>query len=165
MASKSKSTSKLRPHDVQVPPSPKSAPPGGQHRRSLPKGVERTAQVLVHEAGSVRKAKKAIDAAAEMEGQSEFREDQLAIRLGFPSRKELLGASKPVFDDAGEPWWATRANDGAWVVWNEHVIKSNKFATIEEAKQSFSKAQAGSEPVRADGEPAKSDAFPEGFNG
>jgi hypothetical protein len=149
---------KVRPHDVQVPPSPKPAPPGGQHRRSMPKGVERTAQVLVHEAGSVRKAKKAIDAAAEMEGHSEFREDQLAIRLGFPSRKELLAASKPAFDDAGERWWATRATDGSWVVWNEHVIKSNKFATIEEAKESFLKPHA-------DGEPARSDAFPEGFNG
>src|SRR5438552_18782791 len=116
MASGQKSRPKVRPHDVQVPPTPKTVPPGARHRQSVPKGVERTAQVLVHQAGSVRKAKKAIDTAAEMERGSDCREDQLAARLGFRSREALLAASKAVVDGAGVTWWATRTSEDWWVV-------------------------------------------------
>lgn len=137
MASRPKSTSKLSPHDVQVPASPKTMPPGGHHQPSVPQGVERTAQTLVHEAGSVRKAKKAIDTAAEMERHSDFREDQLAIGLGFRSRAEMLAASKPVLDSAGVPWWATRTAADCWIVWNEQIVQSTKHATLEEAKASL----------------------------
>ncbi len=158
MVTKPKSTANLRPHDVQVPASPKVVPPGGKHGRSVPAGVERTAQVLVHEAGSVRKAKKAIDAAAEMEQHSEFREDQLATRLGFASRRELLAASKPFFGSSSERWWATRTADDRWIVWNEQTVGTDKHATLEEAKRSVNDQLPGNER-------ANSGEFPEGFNG
>jgi hypothetical protein len=158
MSSRPKSAPKVRPHDVQVPPSPKPVPPGGHHRRSVPKGVERTAQVLVHEAGSVGKAKKAIDAAAEMERESEFREDQLAIRFSFPTRKDLLAASKPILDANGAQWWATRTKEGRWIVWNDQTVQSTKYATLDEAKRSVADQRTAIEPLTGT-------AFPEGFNG
>ena len=95
MATKSKAKSPVRPHDVKVPPPPKPTPPGANHRHAVPQGVERRAQELVHEAGSVHQAKKAIDSADVAEGASDFREDQLALQWGFRSRKDMLAASKP----------------------------------------------------------------------
>jgi len=124
----------------------------------VPQGVERTAQVLVHQAGSVPKAKKAIDTAAGMERESEFREDQLAVRLGFRSRKDLLAASKALVDGNGVPWWATPAAEDSWIVWNEETVKSTKFATLNEATRSLADGQTGSQS-------ASGAAFPEGFNG
>ncbi len=158
MASRPNSAPSVRPHDVKVPASPKPVPPGGNHSASVPTGVERTAQVLVHEAGGVRKAKKAIDTAAKMERQSEFREDQLAIRLGFPSRQELLAASKPVLDSAGDRWWVTQMDAGSWIAWNDYIVKTNKFSTLAEAQASLANEPSNEEP-------ANGDAFPEGFNG
>jgi len=158
MASKSKSAPNVRPHDVQVPPSPKAMPPGGRRRRSMPKGVEKTAQVLVHQAGSVGKAKKAVDAAAKMERESEFREDQLAIRVGFPTRKELLAASKPILDARGTHWWATRIQSGQWIVWNDQTVLSSKHGSLEEAKRNVAEQEAVIEPL-------KGSAFSEEFEG
>jgi hypothetical protein len=128
----------------------------------MPKGVEKTAQVLVHEAGSVGKAKKAIDAAAKMERESEFREDQLAIRFGFPTRKDLLAASKPILDSAGAHWWATRTKEGQWVVWNDQTVLSHKHGTLDEAKRSVVDQQA---VIQVAVEPSAKTTFPEGFNG
>jgi hypothetical protein len=133
-------------------------PPGGNHRQSVPQGVERTAQELVHEAGSVPKAKKAIDRADKMEDESDFREDQLAVRLGFKSRKDLLAASKPIQDAAGNSWWATRTPEDFWIVWNDETVKSTKHKSLEEAKRSISNQDPS-------GEQAAGTAFPEGFNG
>jgi hypothetical protein len=158
MASRHKSRSNVSPHDIQVPASPKAVPPGGRHRQSMPQGLERTAQVLVHEAGSVHKAKSAIDKAAEMERDSDFREDQLAVRLGFASREEMLAASKPLIDAAGVRWWATRMSDGRWTVWSDETVKSTRHATLEEAKSSLADQQTANEPTTAS-------AYPEGFNG
>jgi len=159
MASRSKSANNLRPHDVQVPPSPKAKPPGGRRQQSVPKGVEKTAQVLVHEAGGVGKAKKAIDAAAKMERESEFREDQLAIRFGFPTRKQLLAASKPILDAGGAHWWATRIKEDQWIVWNDHTVLSSKHGSLDEAKRSVADQE---ESVI---EPLKGSAISDDFDG
>jgi len=158
MVTKSKSKPAVRPHDVKVPPSPKPIPPGVSHGPSVPHGVVRRAQELVHEAGSPPKAKKAIDKAVAMERESDFREDQLAVRWGFKSRQELLAASKPIKDGAGGSWWATRIPDGRWIVWNQDNVLDIKHASIEEAKQSL----VNRKMADASGPEA---VFPEGFNG
>jgi hypothetical protein len=124
----------------------------------VPQGLERSAQELVHEAGSVRGAKKAIDTAAKMEDGSDFREDQLALLWGFKSRKQLLAASKPIDDGTGDSWWATRLSNGFWRVWNQDTVKSDNHATLDEAKQSLPDPKASDKP-------AHSTSFPEGFNG
>ena len=146
MATKPKSLSDVRPHDVQVPPAPKPIPPGASQHRSLPQGAEQTAQKLVHETGSVRKAKTTIDAVADMEGASNFREDQLAIRWGFRSRKEMLAASKPIEHGTGHKSWATELPDGCWVVWNQDSAESTKHPTFDAARQSLVAHQSDAEP-------------------
>jgi len=52
--------------------------------------------------GSTSGAEKVIDKVADLESASDFREDNLAIRLGFKSRKEMLAASEPIEDEARE---------------------------------------------------------------
>jgi hypothetical protein len=137
MANRSTTVRAIGPHDVKVPPSPHPLPPGGGKRRAAPEGAERTAQELIHESGSVRKAKRAIDRAAELETGGEFREDQLALRWGFKSRQELLAASKPIRSDDGERWWATRTHDGCWLVWNQATVREAKHSTLDEARASL----------------------------
>ena len=158
MATRSKTKSTVQPHDVKVPPPPKVMPPGVNHRPAVPQGVERRAQELVHEAGSVHQAKKAIDTADVAEGASDFHEDQLALQWGFASRKDMLAASKPMRDSAGDSWWGTRIPAGHWVVWNEDTAKPGEYATLEEATQSLIDRGSGNEPL-------SNSAFPEGFNG
>ena len=158
MATKSKAKSPVRPHDVKVPPPPKPTPPGANHRHAVPQGVERRAQELVHEAGSVHQAKKAIDSADVAEGASDFREDQLALQWGFRSRKDMLAASKPIRDGAGDSWWTTKIAEGHWVVWNAVDLKPGAYATLEEATQGLLDREFSNEQL-------SNSAFPEGFNG
>jgi hypothetical protein len=96
--------------------------------------------------GSTHDAKKVIDAVDDLENTSDFREDQLAIRWGFKSRKEMLAASKPIEDRAGTSWWATKLPEGDWIVWNEDAIRSGKHATLDEAKQCLLASEAADEP-------------------
>jgi len=142
------------PHDVHVPPVPKPRPPGAQVESATPQGVERHAQELVHEAGSVRKAKRAIDSAMQKETGSDFREDQLAVKWGFKSRKELLAASTPIYDQEGDSWWATALADGRWSVWNQNTIRPGMYSSLDEAMQGLSKPVADEK---------SSTKYPEGF--
>jgi hypothetical protein len=135
MALQSKQKSKLRPHDVQVPPPTKPIPPGASHRRSVAHGAEHTAQKLVHEVGSTSAAKKVIDTVADLESAPDFRDDHLATRWGFNSRKDMLAGSKPIEDRAGASWWATKLPDGSWIVWNRDTTNSTKYSTLEKAQQ------------------------------
>lgn len=127
------------PHDVPKTPLPAvPIPPGAPKASPIPQGVEARAQRLIHAAGSVETAKTAIDSAADREEIPDFREDLLANRLGFLSRKELLGASQPFTAADQTAWWATQLEEGLWVIWNnDHMDAGKKFSSFDAAAKSL----------------------------
>src|SRR5262245_39377731 len=102
-----------------APPISKPLPPGTVRQSPLPEVVEVQAQKLIHEAGSPRAAKDAVDIAAEREHEPDFQEDHFAQRWGFASRAQMRAASKPLTRYDGSAWWATKLSTGRWVVWNK----------------------------------------------
>ena len=121
-------------------PSPQSGdyPVGCTHEAPIPKGVELLAQVLLHQAGSLELAKKAVEAAAHRESIPDFREDLFGQRFGFASRPELLAASTPLIAADGTQWWTTAIEGNHWIVWNqEDMSATESYATLQEARQSI----------------------------
>ena len=136
MATRTKSKRTVRQHDPPKPAIETPLPPGVNNTSGTPNDVELQAQRLVHSAGSAEDAKKAIDAAIGKEGVGDFRQDSFALRFGFSSRRELLAASKPLFDCETSNWWATELKNGRWVVWgNEDLSAQNTFASLAEARK------------------------------
>ena len=121
-----------------TPPQPAVYPRGASHKAPIPESAEMMqAQVLIREAGSPELAKTAVDEAAELEGQPDFREDMFARRFGFTSRHELLAASTPLTAADGTAWWTTAINGNRWIVWNqEEMAAEPTYATVEEARNS-----------------------------
>jgi len=117
-----------------------------------PDKVELQAQRLVHTAGSPENAKQAIDAAIDKESAGDFRQDAFALRFGFASRRDLLAASKPLFDCETSDWWATQLKDGRWIVWGrEDLSAKSTFETLEAARR------AVSQPALPEAEEPRSD--------
>lgn len=138
MATRAKSKRTIRPHDPEKPPLDSPLPPGVNKTQSVPEGVELQAQRLVHNAGSVEDAKKAIDAAFSKETVGDFRQDTFAMRFGFASRRDLLAASKPLFDSQTSNWWATELKNGRWIVWgNDDLSASETFESLVEARKAI----------------------------
>jgi hypothetical protein len=136
MATRAKSKRTVRPHDPPKPPIDSSLPPGVNRSSSVPDGVELQAQRLVHNAGSAEDAKKAIDAAVGKEAVGDFRQDTFALRFGFASRRDLLAASKPLFDSQTSSWWATELKNGRWIVWGADDLSATQtFESLVEARQ------------------------------
>jgi hypothetical protein len=120
------------------PPQSPVFPLGAEHKAPLPQGVEKQAQILIHQAGSLELAKAAVDGAAEREAIPDFREDLFAQRFGFTSRIELLAASTPLVATDGASWWTTSVADNRWIVWNQNDMSaSNSYATLQEARSSI----------------------------
>jgi hypothetical protein len=113
-------------------------PPGAEHLAPIPQGVEKQAQILIHQAGSLALAKNAVEGAAEREAIPDFREDLFAQRFGFASRLDLLAASTPLIAADGASWWTTTVADNRWIVWNQNDMSaSNTYATLQEARRSI----------------------------
>jgi hypothetical protein len=111
-------------------------PPGRQSESPISKGVEVQAQKLLHEAGSPKLAKHAVDSAAHRETIPDFCQDMLAQRLGFKSRADLLAASTPITAVDGTPWWATVLDEHRWTVWSDDDMTTAKsFDSLEEARR------------------------------
>jgi hypothetical protein len=122
------------------PPLKQPMPPGAVHKSPLPERVEVQAQKLIHEAGSPKAARSAVDVAAEREDVPDFQEDHFALRWGFASRAAMRAASKPLTAGDGRSWWATALPNGGWVVWNkEHLAAGETFESLEEARASLDK--------------------------
>ena len=120
------------------PPLKQPLPPGTVRKSPLTERVEVQAQQLIHEAGSPKAAKSAVDVAAERENAPDFQEDHLALRWGFASRAAMRAASKPLTGHDGSNWWATALPGGRWVVWNkEHVAAAESFASLDDARASL----------------------------
>ena len=120
-------------------PSPQSGdyPVGCTHEAPIPEGLELLAQVLLHQAGSIELAKKAVEAAAHRESIPDFREDLFGQRFGFASRQELLAASAPLIAADGTQWWTTAIGDNRWMVWNqEDMSAAQTYSTLQQARQS-----------------------------
>jgi len=118
------------------PPIGQPYPPGRQSESPISKGVEVQAQKLLHEAGSPKLAKHAVDSAAHRETIPDFCQDMLAQRLGFKSRADLLAASTPITAVDGTPWWATALDEHRWTVWSDDDMTTAKnFASLEEARR------------------------------
>jgi hypothetical protein len=97
--------------------------------------VEADAQKLIHQAGSPKLAKRAVDQAAERECLPDFRQDLFAQRWGFASRREMLAASKPLAGKDGQSWWATAVQSKKWIVWSDNdMAAEDKFPTLEAAR-------------------------------
>ena len=136
MATRAKSKRTVRPHDPSKPPLDNPLPPGVNALPSVPDGVDLQAQRLVHNAGSVEDAKKAIDAAASKESLGDFRQDTFAMRFGFALRRDLLAASKPLFDSQTSNWWATKLKNGRWIVWGDDDLSAtHTFESLSEARK------------------------------
>jgi len=119
------------------PPQSQVLPPGAEHLAPIPQGVEKQAQVLIHQAGSPGQAKDAVDGAAEREALPDFREDLFAERFGFASRRELLAASTPLISADGAAWWTTTVAENRWIVWNQNDMSAaNTYSTLQEARRS-----------------------------
>jgi hypothetical protein len=120
------------------PPLHVEPPLGSADKAPIPEGVEMQAQILIHQAGSPKLAKSAVDGAAERETIPDFREDLFGQRFGFASRHELLDASTPLIAADGTPWWTTAIADNRWVVWNQNDMTAAKtYATLQEARSSI----------------------------
>jgi len=118
------------------PPLAQQYPPGRVAESPIPKGIELQAQKLLHEAGSPKLAKHAVDRAAHRETIPDFCQDMLAQRLGFKSRADLLAASTPVTAVDGSAWWATAIDQQRWAVWSDDDMSSTKcFDSLEEARR------------------------------
>lgn len=132
----------VRQHDPEKPPLPKAPqPPGVAPCSPIPTGLEHHAQRLIHAAGSPEAAKEAVEAAATREQQSDFREDALALRLGFASRQAMLAASQPIAASDHTPFWATHLDGRGWVVWNNDDMSAKTvFGSFEEAIAAISPA-------------------------
>lgn len=137
MARKRAASRQVRPAaGDHPPPAPQPRPPGAVHQPPVPEGVEQQAQKLIHEAGSPDRAKSAVDVAAEREALPDFREDHLALRFGFPARRELLAASTPVTTPGGAFWWATPVGEGRWIVWNrEDMSAETTFESLDAVRR------------------------------
>jgi len=118
------------------PPIAEPHPPGRQSESAISKGVEVQAQKLLHEAGSPKLAKHAVDSAAHRETIPDFCQDMLAQRLGFKSRAALLAASTPVTAVDGTAWWATALDEHRWTVWSDDdMTTAQSFDSLEEARR------------------------------
>jgi hypothetical protein len=136
VATRTKSRRKVRQHEPTKPPLTPPLPPGANTEPPVPNEVELQAQRLVHRVGSVEGAKEVIDTAARKEEVGDFRQDAFAMRFGFASRRELLAASKPLFDCDRSSWWATELKNGQWIVWGDEDLSAKQlFASLEEAEQ------------------------------
>jgi len=70
------------------------------------------------------------------EAAGDFRQDSFALRFGFASRRDLLAASKPLFDSETSDWWATELKNGRWIVWgNDDLSASHTFESLDAAKR------------------------------
>ena len=144
MATRAESKRTVRPHEPSKPPIDSSLPPGVNQSPSVPDGVELQAQRLVHVAGSAENAKKAIDAAVSKEKVGDFRQDTFAMRFGFPSRRDLLAASKPLFDSQTSNWWATELKNGRWIVWGDDDLSAvQTFESLLEARKAVGHPPVG----------------------
>lgn len=142
MVSKSKVKRKVRKHDPQTPPIKNPKPPGVECSTPVPSGVELKAQRLIREAGSVEDAKRVLEKTVERESGSDFLEDTFAGRWGFPSRKELLAASKPLFPDDSSGWWATKLGSGRWIVWSRDDFSARStFETLQAARDAVEQVE------------------------
>jgi hypothetical protein len=118
------------------PPIAQPHPPGRQAESPTPKGVEMQAQKLLHEAGSPKLAKHAVDSVAQRETIPDFRQDMLAQRLGFKSRADMLAASTPVTAVDGAAWWATALGEHRWTVWSDDdMTTARSFDSLEDARR------------------------------
>jgi len=141
MATKSKAARRVRPQDVKKPPLPRPLPPGAGRQPSVPDGIELQAQRLIHKAGSVDAAKKAIDSALQRESAGEFREDAFALRWGFKSRAHMYASSQPLFADESSSWWATELANGRWIAWGQDDLSANDtFGSLDEARKAVGDA-------------------------
>src|SRR5262249_18302751 len=135
MARTMKNAKPVRQHDPQKPPLPKPTPPGVGVNASVPVGIELQAQRLIHHVGTADDAKKVIDAVADRETKSDFREDAFATRWGFSSRAALMAASMPLFDSEQSTWWATQVPDGRWIVWSQDDLSAKTtFPSLDAAR-------------------------------
>ncbi len=141
MATKRTAERKVRATAGDNPPVQAQAdhPVGSAGKAPIPEGVEKQAQALIHQAGSLALAKEAMDGAAERETIPDFREDLFGQRFGFASRPDLLAASTPLTAADGTPWWTTAIEGNRWIVWNQDDMSASKtYSTIEEARNSIS---------------------------
>jgi len=109
--------------DQRQPLKPAPHPPGTNAKSPLSQGVEQDAQRLIHQAGSPSLAKRAVDQAAEREAIPDFRQDLFAQRWGFPSRREMLAASRPACG-ARVSWWTTAVGQGRWIAWSDDDLSA-----------------------------------------
>jgi hypothetical protein len=136
MATRTKAKRAVRNADPAKPPIESPLPPGVNPTPPVPGGDELQAQRLIHNAGSAEDAKKAIDAADAKETAGDFRQDSFAMRFGFASRRDLLAASRPLFDSQTANWWATELKNGRWVVWGENDLSAtDTFASLADARK------------------------------
>ncbi len=149
MTGKSQMKRKVRVHEPQKPPLPRPMPPGVETKRTVPHDVELQAQRLIRKVGSADAAKQVIDAVSEQEASSDFLEDTFAVRWGFASRKELLSASKPLFNDETSNWWITQLPTGRWIVWSRDDFSTRTtFATMRDAEAAVTQPR-GEQPKRS----------------
>jgi hypothetical protein len=99
------------------------------------------AQRLVSSAGSVERAKEAIEEAAKSEQARTIEEpapDRFAGEMGFTSYLELFESSTPLSSGDGKAWFLTRVPGDQWVVWNDRdQTVAGRYATQEEALSEF----------------------------
>jgi hypothetical protein len=132
-----------KPGGDNLPPQAPVFPRGAVHEAPIPQGIEKQAQILIHQAGSLELAKDAVDGAAQREAIPDFREDLFAQRFGFASRLELLAASTPLIAANGESWWTTTVADNRWIVWNQNDMSAaSTYSTLQEARRSIYPTQA-----------------------
>jgi len=144
MATRAKSKRSVRSHDPSKPPLSPSKPPGVNAAPPVPDGMHLQALRFVHNVGSVEDAKKAIDAAVSQETAGDFRQDAFAMRFGFASRRDLLAASKPLFDCETSNWWATELKNGRWIVWGDDDLSATEsFESLSAARKAVGDLQLG----------------------
>jgi hypothetical protein len=92
------------------------------------------AQRLLDIAGSIDRAKAALDEAAEPGGGRRMSPDTFAKQLGFASYLDLFEASTPISSADGKAWCLTRLAGDEWIVWNDRDLAiAGRFATQDEA--------------------------------
>jgi hypothetical protein len=121
---KSRASTRRSADDRRPPLKRAPHPPGTNAQSPLSQGVEQDAQRLIHQAGSPSLAKRAVDQAAEREAIPDFRQDQFALRWGFPSRREMLAASRPAGAARGQFWWTTAVGQGRWIAWSDDDLSA-----------------------------------------
>jgi hypothetical protein len=97
------------------------------------------AQRLLDVAGSVERAKAALEDAAEpAEAAEQISPDAFAKQLGFASYLDLFEASTPISSADGKAWCLTRLAGDEWIVWNDRDLAiAGRFATQDDALNHF----------------------------